>query len=152
MDIKYRRTLVNENITDEVQFRRCCQNNHLAATLQNREDFNSEEFFASVGNREILAIFKAGEKNTPRDRAFDIYLPRNIESGIYPLNTPGQLIEVAYTENFPTYTSHWAVRGEINLLVNTEQQRYSGTITLLFKDRQGTEFTSASNFCFSLAA
>jgi hypothetical protein len=65
MDIKYRRTLVNENITDEVQFRRCCQNNHLAATLQNREDFNSEEFFASVGNRQILAIFKAGEKKHP---------------------------------------------------------------------------------------
>ncbi|KQN44048.1 hypothetical protein ASE98_10230 [Pseudomonas sp. Leaf48] len=151
MDIKYRRSLVDEYINDDIKFHRCCLNNHLDATLQGRENFNSEEFFASVGSREIIAIFKAGEKYTPLDRAFDIYMPKTIQSGIYPLNTPGQLIEVAYTENFPTYTSHWALQGDITLVVNAEKQQYSGTIVMLFKDRQGEEFTCESEFCFSLA-
>jgi hypothetical protein len=151
MDIKYRRSLVNEHINDDIKFHRCCLNNHLNATLQNRENFESEEFFASIGGGEIVAIFKAGEEGTPLDRAFDIYMPKDIKSGTHPINTPGQLIEVVYTENYPSYTSHWALQGDIELLVNTEKQRYSGTIVTLFKDRQGQEFTCESEFCFSLA-
>lgn len=152
MDIKLRRNLVDERINDNVKFRRCCPNNHLNATLQNREDFRSEEFFASVGNREILAIFKAGEKNTPLDRAFDIYMPKHIETGSYTLNSPDHLIEIAYTENFPAYTSHWALEGVMNLTVSNETQQYSGNVVMKFKDLHGIEFTSESDFCFSLVS
>ena len=152
MDIKLRRTLVDKRINDEINFRRCCPNNHLNATLQNREDFISEEFFASVGNREIIAIFKTGEKNTPLDRAFDIYMPKLIEMGTYPLNVQGHLIEIAYTENFPSYTTHWALEGVMNLVVNSKTQQYTGNAIMKFKDRQGIEFTSRSDFCFSLAS
>ena len=65
MDIKQRRSLVDNRINDEIKFRHCCEKNYLNAIIQEREDFNSEEFYTSVGSREILAIFKAGEKNTP---------------------------------------------------------------------------------------
>ena len=151
MEINQRRRLVNEHINHNMLFRRCCPKNHLNATLENREDFHSEEFYASVGNREIIAIFKTGAHNTPLDRAFDIYMPKDIETGIYPLNTPGQLIEIAYTENFPVYTSHWAFEGVIDLIVSDDKQQYSGKTVMKFKTRQGVVFTSESQFCFSLS-
>lgn len=151
MEINQRRSLVNEHINDNMLFRRCCPKNHLNATLENREDFHSEEFFASVGNREIIAIFKAGAHNTPLNRAFDIYLPKHIETGIYPLNTPGLLIEIAYTDNFPTPTTYWAFEGVIDLVVSNEKRQYSGQTVMKFKNRQGVVFTSKSDFCFSLS-
>jgi hypothetical protein len=122
----------------------------LNAIVQEREDFKSEEFYTSVGSREILAIFKAGEKHTPLDRAFDIYMPRNIETGKYKLNTPGQLIEIAFTENFPVYLSHWAFEGVMDLTVLPEQQKYFGKIAVKFKDKQGLDFTSSGEFAFVL--
>jgi len=151
MEINQRRCLVNEHINGNVPFRPCCEKNYFKATLDKREDFRSEEFFASVGNKEIIAIFKSGPHNTPRDRAFDIYLPKDIETGTYPLNNPGRLIEIAYTENFPSYTTHWAFEGEINLIVSNDKQQYSGNTLMKFRDRQGDVFTSQSQFCFSLS-
>ena len=145
MDIQQRRSRVDSRIKVEMKFRQCCQKNCLNATIQDRNDFNSEEFYTSVGSREILAIFKAGEKNTPEDRAFDIYLPRNIETGTYPLNSQGQLIEIALTENFPSYTSYWAFEGEMNLIVNDNKQDYSGTFNVNFKDKQHRVFVSKAS-------
>ena len=150
MDIKQRRSLVDNRINDEIKYRHCCEKNYLNATVQEREDFNSEEFYTSVGSREILAIFKAGEKNTPLDRAFDIYMPKGIVTGVYPLNSPDQLIEIAFTENFPAYLSYWAFEGVMDLTVQADQQEYFGKIDVKFKDKQGVEFTSNGEFAFSL--
>ncbi|VVP20140.1 hypothetical protein PS862_03810 [Pseudomonas fluorescens] len=149
MDIQQRRSLVDSCINDETKFRRCCQKNYLSATVQDRDTFNSEEFYVSVGSREIVAIFKAGEKNTPQDRAFDMYLPRSIESGTYPLNSPDQLIQIALTENFPAYTSYWAFKGVMYLSVSADKQKYSGTFDIHFKDKQNFEFASQGTFSFS---
>lgn len=152
MDIQQRRSLVDSRIQVEMKFRQCCQKNYLSATLQDRDDFNSEEFYISVGSREILAVFKAGEKDTPEDRAFDIYIPKNIETGYYELNSPDQLIEIALTEKFPTYTSYWAYKGAMNLVVDTNKQDYSGTFNVSFKDKENREFSSEANFAFSVEA
>lgn len=151
MDIKQRRIFLEDCTNNDIEFRSCCANNYFNATFQDRENFTSEEFHTSAGAREILAIFKAGKKNTPLDRAFDIYLPKDIETGTYELNTPDQLIQVAFTENFPAYATHWAIDGTITLFVNTEHQHYSGNVQMNFKDKQGTLFGSNSDFCFSLA-
>jgi hypothetical protein len=152
MDIQQRRSLVDSRIHVEMKFRQCCQKNCLNATIQDRDKFNSGEFYTSVGSREILAVFKAGEKDTPEDRAFDIYLPRNIETGDYELNSPDQLIEIALTEKFPTYTSYWAFKGAMNLVVNANKQDYSGTFNVSFKDKENREFVSDAKFAFSLEA
>ncbi|WCM52393.1 hypothetical protein OH720_05075 [Pseudomonas sp. WJP1] len=152
MDIQQRRSRVDSRINVELKFRQCCQKNCLSATIQDRNDFNSEEFYTSVGSREILAVFKAGEKNTPEDRAFDIYLPRHIETGTYKLNSPDQLIEIALTENFPSYTSYWAFEGEMDLTVNANKQDYCGTFHVSFKDKDQREFVSEGKFAFSLEA
>lgn len=149
MDVQQRRSLVENPNNTEIQFRRCCQKNFLNATIQDRGKFNSEEFYTSVGSREILAFFKGGEKNTPEDRAFDIYLPRNIETGTYTLNS-APLIEVALTENFPSYTSYWAFKGVIDLIVSVDKQDYSGTFNVSFNDKNKREFVSDGEFVFSL--
>jgi hypothetical protein len=152
MDIQQRRSFVDSRIHVEMKFRQCCQKNYLSATFQDREEFNSEEFYISVGSREILAVFKAGEKDTPEDRAFDIYIPKNIEIGYYELNSPDQRIEIALTEKFPTYTSYWAFKGAMNLVVNADKQEYSGTFNVSFKDKQNREFVSQAKFAFSVEA
>ncbi|ANJ58070.1 hypothetical protein PMA3_24045 [Pseudomonas silesiensis] len=150
MNIQLRRSLVDQCINDERAFHRCCQKNYLSATVQDRGPFDSEEFYSSVGSREILAIFKAGEKYTPEDRALDIYLPKNIETGTYPLNSPDQLIEIAFTEFLPPYTSYWASEGVMNLSVNADTREYAGTFDVKFKDRQNHEFVAEGTFCFCL--
>lgn len=152
MDIQQRRSLVDNHINAERKFRQCCQKNYLNATIQDRDEFNSEEFYTSVGSREILAIFKAGEKYTPQDRAFDIYLPRNIETGTYDLNSPDQSIEIALTEHLPPYTTYWAFKGVMNLVVNANKQDYSGTFSVSFRDKESREFVSEGKFSFSLEA
>nr|WP_180205876.1 hypothetical protein [Pseudomonas sp. SbOxS1]NYU06062.1 hypothetical protein [Pseudomonas sp. SbOxS1] len=152
MDIKQRRSRVDTRINVEMKFRQCCQKNCLNATIQDRNDFNSEEFYTSVGSREILAIFKAGEKNTPEDRAFDLYLPKNIETGTYELNAPDPSIEIFMTESYPKYTSYRAFKGVMNLIVDANKQDYSGTFNVSFKDNEQREFVSAGKFAFSLQA
>ncbi|EJN29905.1 hypothetical protein PMI35_02360 [Pseudomonas sp. GM78] len=152
MDIQQRRSLVDSRINTKMKFRQCCQKNCLSATIQDRNDFNSEEFYTSVGSREILAIFKAGEKNTPEDRAFDLYLPKNIESGTYELNSPEHSIEILLTESFPAYTSYPAFKGVMNLIVDAGKQDYSGTFKVSFKDNGQREFVSEGKFAFSLQA
>ncbi|SEN63545.1 hypothetical protein SAMN04487857_1289 [Pseudomonas sp. ok272] len=151
MDIKQRRFSLDHDTNNTIEFRRCCTHNYLTATLQGREPFIAEEFHASAGNREILAIFKAGKKHTALDRALDIYLPKDIESGTYPLNSADRLIEIAFTENFPAYATHWTITGTMNLSVNSEALQYSGHIQLVFKGREGGEFTADSEFGFSLS-
>ncbi|VVO09055.1 hypothetical protein [Pseudomonas fluorescens] len=148
MNIQLRRSLVDHCINDERELHRCCQKNYLSANVQDRGPFDSEEFYISVGSREILAIFKAGEKNTPEDRAFDIYLPKNIETGTYPLNSPDQLIEIAFTEFLPPYTSYWASEGVINLTVTDDKREYSGTLGAKFKDKHNREFVAEGEFAF----
>lgn len=148
MNIQLRRSLVDQCINAERAFHHCSQKNDLSATVQNRGPFASEEFYISVGSREILAIFKAGEKYTPEDRAFDIYLPKNIETGTYPLNSPVQLIEIAFTEFLPPYTSYWASEGVMNLSVTDDKRKYSGTFGVIFKDKQDREFVAEGGFAF----
>lgn len=150
MDIQQRRSRVDTRINVEMKFRQCCQKNCLNATIQERNDFNSEEFYTSVGSREILAIFKAGEKNTPEDRAFDLYLPKSIETGTYELNAPDPLIEIFLTESYPKYTSYRAFKGVMNLIVDANKQDYSGTFNVSFKDNEQREFVSEGKFAFSL--
>ncbi|UWF48239.1 hypothetical protein NYP20_23455 [Pseudomonas sp. N3-W] len=149
MDINQRRSFVDNCVKNEVEFRRCCQNNNLKATIQGQPDFNSEAFYTSVGSREILAIFKGGEKNTPLARAFDLYLPRQIETGIYELNKPGNLIEIAFTAGQPP-VSRWALEGVMNLFVNTGKTGYTGIFNVKFKDGQNNEFSSRGEFSFVL--
>jgi hypothetical protein len=150
MNIEQRRNPNDSRTSNDIQFRPCCQQNFLNATIEDREAFNSEVFYTSVGSREIVAVFKAGENNTPQDRAFDLYLPKNIDSGIYQLNIPDRLIQIVLTENFPAYTSYWATAGEIQLEVDGEAQEYSGSFDIKFKDRQNREFVSDGIFAFSL--
>ncbi|MHC8317979.1 hypothetical protein [Pseudomonas sp. LB3P31] len=150
MNIDHRRTSIENNISNEFQYRQCCQQNYLNATIEDRENFKSEVLYTSVGSREILAIFKAGESNTPLDRAVDLYLPKDIKGGIYQLNMPGQLIQIALTENFPSYTTFWAISGEIDLTVDAGVQEYNGRFEIKFKDRQNREFASVGMFAFGL--
>lgn len=152
MDIQKRRSVVDSRINIEMKFRQCCQKNCLNSTIQDRNDFSSEDFYTSVGSREILAVFKGGEKNTPDDRAFDIYLPRNIETGEYILNSPGQLIEIALTEHLPAYTTYWGFKGEMKLTVDANKKDYSGTFNVSFMDNAQREFVSEGTFAFSLEA
>jgi hypothetical protein len=150
MNIQLRRRHVDNCIADEREYHRCCQTNYLNATVQDREAFSSEEFYVSVGSREIVAIFKAGEKNTPQDRAFDFYLPKTIETGVYTLPSTGQLIEIAFTEHLPPYTTYYAFKGVLDLLVSADKRTYSGTFNAHFKDRQNLEFTAEGMFSFRL--
>lgn len=152
MDIQQRRNLIDSPAHIEVKLRQCCQNNYWNATIEDRDAFNSEAFYTSVGSREILAVFKAGEKHTPQDRAFDIYLPRNIETNSYEINAPGSLIEIALTENFPAYHTYWAFKGVLNLVVNANKQDYGGTFNISFKDKEHREFLAEGSFAFSLQA
>lgn len=150
MDIDQRRNLIDSRISTDIQYRQCCQQNYLKATIESREAFNSEVLYTSVGSREILAIFKAGENNAPQDRAFDLYLPKEIKSGIYELNMPNQLIQIAFTENFPAHTTFWAIKGTIDLAVNAHAQSYSGRFEIKFRNRENVEFLSEGLFEFSL--
>ncbi|QCY14423.1 hypothetical protein [Pseudomonas sp. MPC6] len=150
MNIQLRRNLVDNCINDEREYRRCCQNNYLNATVQDRGAFNSEEFYVSVGSREIVAIFKAGEKHSPQDRAFDFYLPKTIETGVYTLPSTGQLIEIAFTEFLPPYATYYAFKGVLDLFVSADKREYSGSFNTYFKDKQNREFTSEGAFAFSL--
>lgn len=152
MNTHQHRVFADNCTNNEIEFRSCCANNLLNATFEGRSPFISEAFHTRVGSKEILVIFKAGKKNTPLDRAFDIYLPKDIETGIYELNTPDRLIEIAFTENFPAYATHWTTTGTINLVVCIEKQQYTGTIHMKFKDREGDDFGSETEFCFSLLA
>ncbi|MCK1791450.1 hypothetical protein [Pseudomonas violetae] len=150
MDIEQRRSLIDSRINTGIHYRQCCPQNYLNATVDDREAFNSEVLYTSVGSREILAIFKAGENNTPQDRAFDLYLPKHIKSGIYQLNMPNQLIQIAFTENFPAHTTFWATGGTIDLAVDADAQGYRGRFEIKFRDRQNVEFSSDGLFEFSL--
>ncbi|VVN84448.1 hypothetical protein [Pseudomonas fluorescens] len=150
MNIQLRRSLVDNCIADEREYHRCCQTNYLNATVEGREAFNSEEFYVSVGSREIVAIFKAGEKYTPQDQAFDFYLPKTIETGVYTLPSTGPLIEIAFTEHLPPYATYYAFKGVLDLLVSADKRAYSGTFNTHFKDRQNREFKSEGVFSFCL--
>ena len=150
MNIEQRRSLSDNCLNNEMKFHPCCRDNYWSANIAEREPFESEVLYTSVGTREILAIFKAGESNTPRDRAFDIYLPKDIKSGIYPLNIPTRLIQIAFTENFPAYTTYWATEGVVDLQVSPDAQVFSGSFEIKFKDRQNRECASDGKFAFSL--
>lgn len=150
MHIEQRQKLIERRSNNEIKYLPCCLENYLSAHIVDREAFDSEAFYTSVGSREIVAIFKAGESNTPLDRAFDLYLPKDIKSGIYSLNIPDRLIQIAYTENFPSYTSFWATEGIIDLAVDPDAGSYSGIFDIKFKDRQNQEFASTGKFAFSL--
>lgn len=76
MDIQQRRNLIDSPAHIEVKLRQCCQNNYWNATIEDRDAFNSEAFYTSVGSREILAVFKAGEKHTHLKIAPSIFICR----------------------------------------------------------------------------
>ncbi|BBP72689.1 hypothetical protein PHLH6_46930 [Pseudomonas sp. Seg1] len=117
----------------------------------NDDEFEATEIFASAGTREIMAIFKAGEKYTPEDRSFDFYFPVKIETGIYPLAAG---LEIAFTEYVPQqhsthqYFTYFAHSGDLNIFVNTQKTVYSGSFSARFNNKVGEEISASGTFGF----
>ena len=150
MNTEQRKTLVESLISDPAKFHQRTQQSHLNATLQERDPFNSETYYTSINPREITAVFMAGEKNTPHERAFDLFLPRDIKSGVYPLNSLNQLIQIALSEFFPHHSFNLAYEGLMDLSVNADKREYSGSFNVKFFDDQHQPFASEGTFSFVL--
>lgn len=134
---------------DTIKVRRSDQQNYLNATLQDRDAFNSEG--VSWGSSpQIMFVFFSADAGTPKARKFEIYLPRNITTGIHPFKSTNKSIEILFVESYPESIRYPAVEGVINLYVDAINGKYSGTLNVVFKDPQNRTFTSEGEFSFTM--
>ena len=159
MNFQERRDHVNSIIRRGENFRKTSETDFMKSLVEHRADFEAEDIYSSAGSTRILVIFTAGQSGTPQRQAFDFYLSKDIKTGIHTISKDSNnpFIEITYSEFDPTQSapnnnySYIAFEGVLNLFVNSEERKYSGTLQATFKDRKGNSFTSDGSFAFSLA-
>lgn len=159
MNFQERRDHVSSIIQHGKNFRKTSKTDFMTSYVEHRENFEAEDIYSSAGSTRILVIFTAGQSGTPQRQAFDFYLSKDIKTGIHTISKDSNnpFIEITYSEFDPTQAapnnnySYVASAGALNLFVNAEERKYSGSLEAVFEDRNGKSFTSDGSFSFSLA-